>query len=486
MSIEPTEAQAPASHSEPVAERPNKLSVFHIVAHRDGHTLIDADHVAARAISAATFALLKGVEGNPEAARLPEVARELERLGLFLDPVAPASSARVATPPIPVRSIALFVTQKCNLRCTYCYGDGGAYGSDGSTMSSDTARKSIDWLIGQSGAESTLGIVFFGGEPFINFHLMKEVVAYARQKGDEAGKKLNFSVTTNATLLDAERIQFLKDNNMTAIVSLDGGKELNDKQRPQANGAGSFEAALPEVKKLLAALPDTSVRATLVGDTDPRAVEASLSEIGFKRVHLTAASRSIFENGKTAPKGGFAQLFRMDEKSAELWEIIQARDSDRIVKLSSHGAGRTLCKMIDQFVNRQKRAFICGASRYYVGVSSSGDVFPCHRLVGAENHKLGDVFDGRLERSRYEASMSEWHPKCAGCYAKSICAGGCYHDNLGATGSSLEPDEAVCTLMRSAVEQAGVLSSRLSREDIEFLQSKKVLTKVSCPLDFFD
>jgi len=178
----------------------------------------------------------------------------------------------------PIRNIALFITQNCNLGCTYCYGDEGNYGSSGH-MDLDTAKKSVDWLIEQSGDVKKLGIAFFGGEPFLNFKLMRQVVFYAKKMADVADKKFEFSVTTNATLLSENRIKFLEEHGISPLVSFDGSKAIQDSQRPFKGGRGSFDVIVPKIAKLLQTFPNATARATLNGNNSPDEVKVVLREI---------------------------------------------------------------------------------------------------------------------------------------------------------------------------------------------------------------
>ncbi|MEY2632500.1 MAG: hypothetical protein RIR00_1154, partial [Pseudomonadota bacterium] len=280
------------------------IGIFHVFAHPEGYGLIDGDQVSVRAIDRETFEMLDGLYVSHVGALPPAVRQRLAELGLLRQVEAEAPTAK----PVPVRTVALLITQKCNFRCTYCYGDGGSYGGGG-LMKKDTAFRTIDWLIGQSGDEPKLTVTFFGGEPLLNFKLLKEVVAYARSEGAKVGKTFGFTVTTNGSLLTDEVLAYFKENDVAPVVSMDGPKEINDAQRPDTKGKGTYEQIVPRVRKMLQIFPETSVRATLVGDTEPALVEQSLRDIGFKRVNISGASRSTFANGEGQQVDSFAKLF---------------------------------------------------------------------------------------------------------------------------------------------------------------------------------
>lgn len=188
------------------------LKPYHIFAYKGSIYLLNVEEMKAYQIDENTSTALQRISLDSDFALSPEMEEELGRLELVA-PEGQGGKKRAASRPnpAPIRNIALFITQNCNLSCTYCYGDGGGYGSSGH-MEPGTARRAVDWLIEQSGEVKKLGISFFGGEPFLNFPLMKEVVAYAQRRAEETGKEFEFGVTTNASLLDEKKITFLKEN----------------------------------------------------------------------------------------------------------------------------------------------------------------------------------------------------------------------------------------------------------------------------------
>ncbi|MBF0408913.1 MAG: SPASM domain-containing protein [Candidatus Riflebacteria bacterium] len=386
--------------------------------------------------------------------------------------------------------IALFVTQECNQKCIYCYGgESGSFGSGG-RLSQDTAFRAVDWLMLQSKSEKKVGIVFFGGEPFLEFPLMKSIVPYARKRGEEFGKEIDFSITTNGSLLDDEKIAFLQDNRIYPTVSFDGPKEIQDRQRPLRNGEGSYDVTLVQLRKLLKAIPGTSCRATLLRDSDPSLVERSLQSIGFRTVYITPAARSLFSlNPQThCLRDDMSWLRKKAETEAEeIVKCIRARDTSTLTLLKGTGTwGRKLCRFANEIMDRDKRYFPCGAGRYYVGISCSGDVYPCHRLVGTAGQKIGNIFEGELERGSFQTSMLETNQKCQNCLARYICAGGCYHDNLGANGNIFDPDPVICSLVKHIVELSANIASTITENEKTFLVDEKIFSRKICPFDLFE
>ena len=267
------------------------------------------------------------------------------------------------------------------MRCTYCYGDGGGYGSSGE-MSRETAFAAVDWLVAQSGRTKQLRICFFGGEPLLNVRLIEQVVPYAREKAEHAEKKIGFGITTNASLLDDERLEFLQKHDIMPLVSFDGPKAIQDRQRPFKNGDGSYDAVVGRIRKLLKVFPDAECRVTLVGDSDVAEIESSLKQIGFKSWRITAASQSLIasESKGSGVQRELSGMVRRSEGAAdELLAALRRRDAATLKALPRPDP---LYRCVEQFANNRKRFFACSAGRAMVGVSASGGVYLCHRFVG--------------------------------------------------------------------------------------------------------
>ena len=460
------------------------LKPYHLFAHKGITYLLNIEEMEGYEIDENTSMALHEISLDPHFTLTPKMEEKLERLKMVA-PVCQAEKKRATSKPnlAPVRNITLFITQKCTLRCTYCYGNGGNYGSYGH-MKYRTAKRAVDWLIEQSGVVKILGIAFFGGEPFLNFSLMKEVVAYAQKRGEMTGKEFKFSVTTNASLLDEDKITFLKENKVKPLVSFDGSKDVQDAQRPFRNGGGSYEAIVPKISQLLQIFPEVTARATLVGQTDPDEVIRALHEIGFSSTHITFASPSLFSvenkrNGKTRNNQGMALM--MEAEAEELLKNIKSCNTENLKKQKVNGH---LVTRLGEFLNNQKKYFGCGAGRAFVGVSNIGDVFLCHRFVGTEGYRLGNIFDKELERDVYQESPIKLAKECYICFAKYICGGGCYHENLGATGLLIEPSESYCRMMQRLAELVAYVSSQLNEKDRIYMAKEKIIPRNPCLFDF--
>ena len=386
--------------------------------------------------------------------------------------------------PEAIITIALFIAQKCNQSCAYCYGGDGEYGGSG-MMSEETAYKSIDWLLEQSREAEQVYVGFFGGEPLLNFRLMKAAVSYSRNKESETGKKINFSVFTNATLLNDEIIEFLEVNQFSIHVSFDGPKAIQDAQRPFRGGIGSWDILVPKLKRLLKSFPETGCRATVFDFSDLLSVEKALHEIGFKNTDLVLAAPSLFTNQSDAIN--YERVLEGVEREAKLfYEKIKVRDESWFNGKKVKGLwGRSLRQGVELFLNGQRRMFRCAAGRRYVAISAQGEIYPCHRLVGIDEHHLGGISETDIERKIYHVPVYEQQSKCEKCIAKHLCLGGCYHENLGATGSAFDTNEERCNVERRIAEHAASISLRLDDEDIGFLFRGGIIQQTACPLDLF-
>jgi len=329
-------------------------------------------------------------------------------------------------------------------------------------------------LIEQSGAHETLTVHFFGGEPLLRYDLVKDVVAYCNRRGEAHGKTFKYEMTTNGSLLDDERIEFLRVNEFKVFVSFDGAKQ--DEQRPLKviNGESSFDTTAPKLEKLLEALPETVCRTIVVGDLDIGQAQADLRDLGFKNMLFTPNSPSLFGNDTDVEKTSADRLFDMqtvEDEADAVWQLIEARDTEGLVAFKRFGF---FMPNVEQFLYHKKREFMCSAGRSYAAVSSDGDVFLCHRFVGTSDQKLGDIFGGELARDDFQTSPVDRNPICRSCHAKYICSGGCYHDNAGKTGSLIQPDTERCGVTQRIAELAAAQACLLTEEETAYLEHEGI------------
>lgn len=373
----------------------------------------------------------------------------------------------------PLRNISLNVAQVCNLSCVYCYGIDGEYGLKGK-MTLSVAKRSIDFLIKESQNLKNISITFFGGEPLLNFPLIKESVIYSREEASKVEKKISYSITTNGTLFNNKINDFLNNNNFSVIVSFDGDKETQDKNRPTRGGKGSYDNTLPKIQNFLASRNGNATsRATVTKHTSNlRNLKFKLKELGFKRANATVATVSDYANKKR----GVSSINLEDEQMKSIYESedLEANEIYEAIKerksLSEFGSSKILM-YLKQLKSKEKSFHPCGVGRTMVGIAINGDVYPCHRFVGEDKFKLGNVknFDSN-SRTEYSKSFTKHHPVCSKCWAKYQCGGGgCIQDNEVMMGDIDSINIRHCTELKYTLKHSINIFNNLDHEDLMFL-----------------
>lgn len=461
-----------------------KIRPFHLFEYQDNHYLLNIEKMSAQSVSRGLLPFVQSLQ-EPQTTLTAVLEEMLKSWNLIGDGKEKGPYGCI-TDHAPITYMYLFLTQSCNLRCIYCYGDGGEYGTGGS-MDTTTAKQAVDWLISKSGKMKKIHIGFFGGEPFLNFPLMQKIVEYAKDQAQAAQKEVSFYVTTNGTLLDDEKILFLKKHQITVQVSFDGPKEIQDAQRPYANGQGSYEDLVPKIKILLAHVPKASAHAVLWGDTNPQFIKTALQGLGFTSLSLAPASSSLFADGSEEKENIRKTQFQLRslEEEAEAWlRHLRNRDKKALLDLISCSGGYGIYPALMALLHNRLKYHFCGVGRKIVGVSVTGDIYPCHRFVGNEDYQLGHVKDENFNQKDYLQSPLATQEKCRSCFARYYCAGGCLHDNLSSSGSPKVPSEEICHLRQRELELAAVIVSNLSSDDQSFLVNEQILPPQPCPLDF--
>jgi uncharacterized protein len=347
----------------------------------------------------------------------------------------------------PLSTLVLTVTDDCNLGCLYCYHNNGKrIDTTRETMTPETARRSIDFLFENSGELQKIVIVFFGGEPFLDFELVASSVEYAREKA--AGKQVEFAVTTNGTLLTEEVARFVEQNNISVTVSIDGVGEAHDRFRPFPDGSASFgtiEKKLADFLRIAKSRPVVA-RATVVKD-HPNLLRTAdqLLGLGFAEV-------------------GFAPVTTSDEsyqlRPGEMHQLLAEFEalSDRFMDSAARGDLFGFSNLIDLLVvlhEGEVKSHPCGAGIGLLAVDPVGRLYLCQRLTGNGRPCLGDVFEGldraRIEKFRTQAE-TERQRLCGDCWVKTICAGGCYHEALVRQGNPTSPNKHYCEWIKGWIE----------------------------------
>lgn len=383
--------------------------------------------------------------------------------------------------------MVLHVTDQCNLRCVYCY-ERDRPGKAVKAMDLQIATTAVDWLIRQSGQKKNLRIVFFGGEPLMNFPLIRETVAYANNVSQSKGKTITYEISTNGTLLTREIIHFFKEHKIVPTISMDGTKVIQDRQRPFKNGKGSHEKVVLRIRDLLDAIPQTGCNAILMDGKNHRNVFNELRKLGFKKIGLSppnslspARQKMLPENILNNDDAWFtSELLQNSEK---LLKYINARDIDGIRSITQISP---LVGIMELIVKNVHRRIPCGAGRSSVAVSPDGDIFPCHRFTGLDQFRLGNVSSPQAMRNFNSANRLDETPACQSCNARHLCAGGCPHDNFMTTGNHTTPSGNSCGRMQKAYSVATKLADSVDDSDLKFLSIQHFFFPEECTLDFKD
>ena len=365
-----------------------------------------------------------------------------------------------------VKALCLHVAHTCNLNCSYCFASQGKYHGDRAVMSLEVGTRALDFLIEHSGSRRNLEVDFFGGEPLMNFDVVKELVAYARTREKECGKNFRFTLTTNGMLIDDDVIDFANREMSNVVLSLDGRKEVHDRYRVDHAGRGSWEQIVPKFQKL---------------------VEARGGKNYYMRGTFTHANPDFLEDIRVMLDLGFNELSMepvvcaADDPSAlteeDLPIVLSQYEQLAELMLKRHREGKPFTfyhYMIDLKGGPciYKRISGCGSGTEYMAVTPWGDLYPCHQFVGEERFKLGNVFDGvdnTAIQDEFFACNVYSRPECRDCWAKLYCSGGCAANAYHATGSVRGVYAYGCELFRKRMECAIMLEAAktLDGEDCE-------------------
>ncbi len=382
-----------------------------------------------------------------------------------------AAPVEIATPAppkkrIPLTTLVLNVTSKCNLACTYCY----EYGEDRVVepskkprfMTEETARQSVDFMFAEAGEQKTVHLTFFGGETLLNYKVLRSALTYARERAAALGKEVDVSLTTNATLLRDEIVDWIVDNDVGVTVSIDGDREQQNRHRVFHNGKGSYDVIRPHIESLLTKHRRRPVgaRVTLTHDNlDVIGIFRHLrGELGFWEVGFAPVTTS-WRRDYAIEEAGFEQmLFAFQELAREYLAFTLG---------GRHHGFSNVRDTVEEIHKGMSKAYPCGAGLGLLGVATDGDVALCHRFAGSDSHKLGTVFDG-VDHSLQDDYLVRHHiankTDCSQCWARPICAGGCYHEAQTRYGSTERPNLHYCEWIRrwthTCLEVYGTIAER--------------------------
>lgn len=350
-----------------------------------------------------------------------------------------------------IKALCLHVAHSCNLNCSYCFASQGKYKGERSLMSFEVGKQALNFLIANSGTRRNLEVDFFGGEPLLNFDVVKKLVEYARSIEKEHNKNFRFTLTTNGVLIDDDVIDFANREMSNVVLSLDGRKEIHDRFRVDYAGNGSWEQIVPKFQKLVKARNGKNyyMRGTFThANPDFLNDIRQMLDLGFNELSMEPVVCSKGDPSELTQKD-MAVVFDQYEKLAEL-----------MLKRDEEGKPFTFYHYMIDLTGGPciyKRISGCGSGTEYMAVTPSGDLYPCHQFVGEENFKLGDVWNGvsniAIQNEFMECNVYS-RDECRNCWAKLYCSGGCAANAYHSTGSVKGVYKYGCDLFRKRMECA--------------------------------
>lgn len=356
----------------------------------------------------------------------------------------------------PVKAMCLNIAHDCNLRCKYCFASTGDFGKGRKLMTFETGKKAIDFMLEKSLDRKNLELDFFGGEPLMNFDVVKQIVEYARSKEAEYDKKFRFTITTNGLLLDDDKMEFINKEMSNVVLSIDGRKSVNDYMRIRVDGSGCYDKIMPAFKKLVSLRGDKEyyVRGTFTKHNLDFADDVfDLYNNGFDQISVEPVVCEATEDYAITEKE-LPAIFKEYENLAE-----------RILENERKGGKFNFFHFmldLDQGPCAIKRLRGCGCGNDYVAVTPDGDIYPCHQFVGIEEFKMGNIDEGTFN-TEIKSYFSKTHvytkPECKKCWAKFYCSGGCNANNFQYAGNVHNVHKLSCQLMKKRLECAIMLKA---------------------------
>lgn len=361
-----------------------------------------------------------------------------------------------------VKALCLHIAHDCNLACKYCFAGEGEYHGRRALMSLDVGKKALDFLVRNSGNRVNLEVDFFGGEPLMNWQVVKDLVAYGRSLEEPHHKKFRFTLTTNGVLLDQDILDFVNQEMANVVLSIDGRKSVHDKMRPLAGGQGSYDLVLPKFQKVARSRNQTNyyVRGTFTHfNKDFAADVCHLADLGFEQISIEPV---------VAPENEDYALTKDD-----IPELLAEYDKLAVELIRRHKEGKGV-NFFHFMIDLEggpcvyKRLSGCGSGTEYLAVTPWGDFYPCHQFVGQDKFLMGNVDEGIVNTDIREAFRScnvYAKEKCRDCFAKFYCSGGCAANAYNFQGSIQGTYDLGCELQRKRVECAIMIKAALADAD---------------------
>ena len=386
----------------------------------------------------------------------------LRHAGLLFTPdLDPSLLSPPVQPGQNLKALCLHVAHDCNLACSYCFASKGSYKVAKKLMPRQTAFKAIDFLLAHSGDKKNVEIDFFGGEPTLNFQVVQDTVAYGRQAAPGAGKQLNFTITTNGTLLDQEKTAYINEHMDNVVISLDGRPSIHDQVRPTANGENTYQTVMDEALRLVAARGDKShyIRGTFTSrNPDFWQDVLHLADVGFTEISLEPVV------------GRDGDLYLNPSHLPAILASYERLADDYLNRIRDGRPYRFYHFNVDIYQGPclQKRVSACGAGTEYLAVTPEGDLYPCHQFVGEPAFKMGDLDQGitnyHLGEQFRQANIFT-KESCRNCWAKLFCSGGCHANSYYTNKDITQPEEMFCAMQKKRLECAITIEAWKSQQE---------------------
>ena len=363
-----------------------------------------------------------------------------------------------------VKALCLHIAHDCNLACRYCFAEEGEYHGRRALMSFEVGKKALDFLVANSGNRVNLEVDFFGGEPLMNWDVVKQLVEYGRSLEKPNNKKFRFTLTTNGILLNDEILEFVNKEMSNIVLSIDGRKEINDKMRPFRGGQGSYDIIVPKFQKVAESRDQMNyyVRGTFThNNLDFSKDVLHLADLGFKQISVEPVVGSDEEDYALQAED-LPEIFAEYDKLAA--EMVNRYHTDKDFNFFHFMLDLTGGPCV------AKRLSGCGSGTEYLAVTPWGDLYPCHQFVGEEKYLMGNVDDGITRpdiREEFKECNVYSKEKCRNCFAKFYCSGGCAANSYKFHGSINDAYDVSCELERKRVECAIMIKAAQAEKDEE-------------------
>ncbi len=366
--------------------------------------------------------------------------------------------------PTVVKALCLHIAHDCNLACQYCFAEEGEYHGKRELMSYEVGKKALDFLVANSGNRRNLEVDFFGGEPLMNFQVVKDLVAYGRSLEKEHDKNFRFTLTTNGVLLDDDIMEFANKEMGNVVLSIDGRKEVHDRMRPFRKGAGSYDLIVPKFQKFAESRHQDKyyVRGTFThNNLDFSKDVLHLADLGFKQISVEPVVAQNTDSYAIREED-LPQLMEEYEKLA--LEMVRRHGTEEDFNFFHF--------MIDLEGGPcvAKRLSGCGSGTEYLAVTPTGDLYPCHQFVGNTDFLMGNVDDGVVNtelRDEFKSCNVYAKEKCRECFARFYCSGGCAANSYNFHGDIHNAYDIGCALQKKRVECAIMIKAALAAKEGE-------------------